>query len=59
MDEQEYVGLAQQEAERLAAERGWRTVRVLAPGAMMTMDHREDRLNLAVRDGRVERCWQG
>ncbi|MFJ9521686.1 I78 family peptidase inhibitor [Kitasatospora sp. NPDC101801] len=59
MDEQEYVGLTGAEAERLAAERGWRVVRVLAPEAMITMEYREDRLNLAVRDGRVERCWQG
>ncbi|KQV13332.1 MULTISPECIES: I78 family peptidase inhibitor [unclassified Kitasatospora] len=59
MDEQEYVGLAADEAERLAAERGWRVVRVLEPDAMITMEYREDRLNLTVRNGRVERCWQG
>ncbi|GAA1170791.1 hypothetical protein F4556_006090 [Kitasatospora gansuensis] len=59
MDEQEYVGLGQDQAERLAAEQGWRVVRVLAPEAMITMEYREDRLNLTVRDGRVERCWQG
>jgi hypothetical protein len=59
MDEQEYVGLGEAEAQRLAAEQGWRTVRVLAPGAVITMEYREDRLNLTVRNGRVERCWQG
>lgn len=59
MDEQEYLGLRQEAAERLAAEQGWRTVRVLAPGAIITMEYREDRLNLTVRDGLVERCWQG
>ncbi|BFV60268.1 I78 family peptidase inhibitor [Kitasatospora sp. CMC57] len=59
MDEQEYVGLGRDEAERLAAERGWRVVRVLAPDAVITMEYREDRLNLTVRDGRVERCWRG
>ncbi|MFI5530832.1 I78 family peptidase inhibitor [Kitasatospora sp. NPDC051853] len=59
MDEDEYLGLTGEQAERLAAERGWRTVRVLAPGALVTLEYREDRLNLQLRDGRVERCWQG
>ncbi|MFJ8046243.1 I78 family peptidase inhibitor [Kitasatospora sp. NPDC096147] len=59
MDEDAYTGLTREAAERLAAEQGWRTVRVLAPGALITLEYREDRLNLQVRDGLVERCWQG
>ncbi|WP_371478098.1 I78 family peptidase inhibitor [Kitasatospora sp. NBC_00315] len=55
----DFPGLPVGAARRLADERGWRVVRVLAPGAMMTMDHREGRLNLLVRDGVVERGWEG
>ncbi|GAA2237831.1 MULTISPECIES: I78 family peptidase inhibitor [Kitasatospora] len=63
MDEHEehvgYVGLPVKAAQDLAAERGWDVVRVLAPGDLITLEYREGRLNLAVRDGVVERCWAG
>ncbi|GAA3001067.1 I78 family peptidase inhibitor [Kitasatospora albolonga] len=59
MDEDEYLGLTAERARLLAAERGWSAVRVLEPGALITLEYREDRLNLQVRDGLVERCWQG
>ncbi|MBO8203127.1 I78 family peptidase inhibitor [Streptomyces smyrnaeus] len=54
-----YVGLAAQEAERRARERGWTTVRQLAPDAIITMEYVTGRLNLAVKDGQVVRCWPG
>ncbi len=54
-----YVGLAADQAERLARERGWTTVRSLPPGAVITMEYRFGRLNLEVRDGRVARAWKG
>ncbi|MEV4558510.1 I78 family peptidase inhibitor [Kitasatospora sp. NPDC049285] len=53
----DYLGLPEEPARALAAERGWRTVRVLAPGELVTMEYRSDRLNLTVRDGEVERAW--
>ena len=35
-------------------------VRVLPPGAMMTMDHRPDRLNVELDEaGRITRVWCG
>nr|WP_129838809.1 I78 family peptidase inhibitor [Streptomyces sp. RFCAC02] len=46
-------------AERRARERGWSRVRCLAPDAVVTMEFMPGRLNLAVRDGEVVRCWQG
>lgn len=55
----DYLGLPEEEARALAAERGWRTVRVVAPEALLTMEYRSDRLNLTVRDGAVERAWAG
>ncbi|MFI6036429.1 I78 family peptidase inhibitor [Streptomyces sp. NPDC051315] len=54
-----YVGLEAARAERLARERGWSTVRSLAPGTIITMEYRVGRLNLEVRDGRVARAWKG
>ncbi|WP_049574440.1 I78 family peptidase inhibitor [Streptomyces sp. SBT349] len=54
-----YVGLDADAAERQARERGWATVRRLAPDAVITMEHMPGRLNLAVREGSVVRCWQG
>jgi len=55
----DYRGLPVELARVLAAERGWRTVRELAPGALLTMEYRSDRINLTVRDGVVERAWAG
>ncbi|MFI6939704.1 I78 family peptidase inhibitor [Streptomyces sp. NPDC050418] len=54
-----YVGLDAQNAERRAREHGWNTVRTLPPGAIITMEYREGRLNLEVTDGAVTRCWKG
>ncbi|MDT0445675.1 hypothetical protein [Streptomyces johnsoniae] len=56
---EEYVGLDADAAERRAHGRGWPRVRRLAPDAIITMEHMPGRLNLAVRDGRVVRCWHG
>ncbi|MEU1422163.1 I78 family peptidase inhibitor [Kitasatospora sp. NPDC005751] len=58
-DAEGYAGLRVERARELAHRDGWTSVRVLQPGAMMTMDHREGRLNLVVRDGVVERSWEG
>ncbi|MFJ4684074.1 I78 family peptidase inhibitor [Streptomyces sp. NPDC091377] len=54
-----YVGLDEGPAERRAHERGWTTVRALPPGAIITMEYRQGRLNFEVRDGRVARAWKG
>lgn len=54
-----YVGLDATEAERLARERGWTTVRSLPPGAVITMEFRVGRLNFEVEDGTVKRAWKG
>lgn len=54
-----YVGLDSGAAERLARERGWSTVRSLAPGTVITMEYRVGRLNFEVKDGRVARSWKG
>jgi hypothetical protein len=53
------VGLDATEAERLARERGWPTVRSLPPGAIITMEFRVGRLNFEVKDGTVARAWKG
>ncbi|WP_225843587.1 hypothetical protein [Streptomyces albus] len=58
-DPESYVGLTAQEAERRARERGWTTVRQLEPDAIITMEYVVGRLNQAVRDGQVVRCWPG
>lgn len=58
-DPQSYVGLAAPAAERQARERGWTTVRVLPPGAIITMEYLVGRLNLEVDDDTVRRCWKG
>ncbi|MER6985031.1 I78 family peptidase inhibitor [Streptomyces carpinensis] len=54
-----YVGLEAGRAERVARERGWSTVRSLAPGTIITMEYRFGRLNFEVEDGRVARAWKG
>ncbi|MDX3801027.1 I78 family peptidase inhibitor [Streptomyces sp. AK04-3B] len=54
-----YVGLEAAQAERLARERGWSTVRSLEPGTIITMEYRFGRLNFEVRQGRVARAWKG
>ncbi|MFF2074327.1 I78 family peptidase inhibitor [Kitasatospora sp. NPDC058162] len=58
-DAEGYAGLRTERARELARRHGWASVRVLEPGQMITMEYREGRLNLAVRDGLVERSWEG
>ena len=58
-DTESYVGLPAEDAERRAYERGWTTVRQLEPDAIITMEFLVGRLNLAVKDGEVVRCWKG
>ncbi|WP_461029217.1 I78 family peptidase inhibitor [Streptomyces sparsus] len=54
-----YVGLSESAARELAESRGWSTVRVVEPDAMITMEYLEGRLNMTVSDGVVVRCWKG
>ncbi|URM91903.1 I78 family peptidase inhibitor [Streptomyces sp. MRC013] len=54
-----YVGLDHREAERRARSRGWTTVRTLPPGAVVTLEYLEGRINFEVRDHTVTRCWTG
>ncbi|MEU8919764.1 I78 family peptidase inhibitor [Kitasatospora sp. NPDC048545] len=58
-DAEGYAGLRVERARELARRHGWAAVRVLEPGELMTMEYRQGRLNLAVRDGVVERSWEG
>jgi hypothetical protein len=58
-DPERYVGLQAEEAERQAREHGWPTVRALPPDAIITMEFLSGRLNFAVQDGTVVRCWKG
>ncbi|MGS2587111.1 I78 family peptidase inhibitor [Streptomyces hebeiensis] len=58
-DPDSYVGLDAERAERRARERGWTTVRALAPGTIITMEFVVGRLNFEVDGGRVVRCWLG
>jgi hypothetical protein len=54
-----YVGLASAEAERMASERGWRTVRALPQGTIITMEFLQGRINFEVKDDTVTRSWIG
>ncbi|MFP3990308.1 proteinase inhibitor I78 [Streptomyces sp. E11-3] len=54
-----YVGLAAADAERRARTRGWSVVRAVPPGAFITMEFLEGRINFEVSDDIVTRCWQG
>jgi hypothetical protein len=54
-----YLGLAAQEAEDRASERGWTVVRALQPGTVITMEYMVGRLNFEVDGGKVIRCWHG
>ncbi|MBD0672576.1 I78 family peptidase inhibitor [Kitasatospora sp. NPDC091335] len=58
-DAEGYAGLRIERARELARRHGWASVRVLEPGELMTMEYRQGRLNLAVRNGVVERSWEG
>ncbi|MDQ0797194.1 I78 family peptidase inhibitor [Streptomyces sp. B1I3] len=54
-----YVGLDAGTAERQARERGWNTVRALAPGTVITMEFLGGRINFEVEASTVTRCWVG
>lgn len=54
-----YVGLSADTAEQRARERGWSTVRALAPGTVITMEFQSGRINFEVDGGVVRRCWTG
>ncbi|MEV5510071.1 I78 family peptidase inhibitor [Streptomyces orinoci] len=54
-----YLGLDAESAAALAREQGWRTVRSLPPGTVVTMEYVAGRLNFEVDGGRVRRCWKG
>ncbi|MET9294617.1 I78 family peptidase inhibitor [Streptomyces sp. NPDC003077] len=58
-DTDSYLGLSQEAAEKQARERGWRTVRSLPPGTIITMEYLGGRLNFEVDKGHVRRCWKG
>ncbi|MFF8609432.1 proteinase inhibitor I78 [Streptomyces sp. NPDC015346] len=57
--DESYVGLPSGRAEQLARDRGWRVVRSLPPGSIITMEYLEGRINFEVKDGTVTRCWLG
>ncbi|MEV6327225.1 I78 family peptidase inhibitor [Streptomyces sp. NPDC051909] len=54
-----YVGLTEEEAERLARIRGHHVVRALPPGSIITMEYLEGRINFEVEGGVVTRVWHG
>lgn len=54
-----YVGLTEEEAERLARIRGHSVVRSLPPGSIITMEYLEGRINFEVEHGVVTRVWLG
>ncbi|WP_069814283.1 I78 family peptidase inhibitor [Streptomyces sp. TP-A0874] len=58
-DTEAYVGQPVAEAEERARDRGWTTVRRLPPNAVVTMEFLAGRINFAVTDGEVVRCWTG
>ncbi|MFD3658057.1 I78 family peptidase inhibitor [Streptomyces sp. 24-1644] len=56
---QSYVGLDAAAAERQARARGWKTVRALPPGSIITMEFMKGRINFEVDRSAVTRCWVG
>ena len=54
----ELTGQPLADATAAAEAAGW-TVRAHETGAMLTMDFREDRMNLEHEDGVVRRAWVG
>jgi beta-glucosidase len=54
----ELVGRTLDDATQVVTEAGWQ-VRAFAPGAMLTMDYREDRMNLEHEGGTVTRAFVG
>lgn len=57
-EHEELVGKSLDEASGIATEAGWQ-VRAYPPGGMLTMDFRQDRMNLEHQDGVVLRAWVG
>lgn len=55
---EELIGQPLADATATAEAAGWQ-VRAFEPGAMLTMDFREDRINLEHEDGVVRRAWVG
>ncbi|EOT02875.1 hypothetical protein K530_16499 [Streptomyces noursei CCRC 11814] len=53
------MGLTQEAAEERARRQGWRTVRAVPPGAMLTMEYLVGRINFEVEGGAVVRSWRG
>jgi hypothetical protein len=58
-DPKEYVGLTVDEARELAGRHGWTRIRVLPPGALITMEYLVGRMNFEADGDRVVRCWTG
>ena len=58
-DPESYLGLPAEQAEAIAGQRGWTTVRMVAPDALVTLEYLVGRINFAVDGGRVVRCWIG
>lgn len=58
-DPHRYVGLPAEQAREQARAAGWTTVRVLPPGAVVTLEYLSTRLNMTADQGVVVRCWQG
>ncbi|MBD3931479.1 proteinase inhibitor I78 [Streptomyces chumphonensis] len=58
-DPESYAGMPVRAAEELARSRGWSTVRVLPPDAVITMEYLAGRLNFAAEDDTVLRSWKG
>ncbi|MFJ6216063.1 I78 family peptidase inhibitor [Streptomyces sp. NPDC092296] len=58
-DPEGYLGMAAEDAEATARRRGWTTVRVVPPGAVVTLEYLIGRINFAADQGRVVRCWIG
>ena len=54
----ELTGQTLADATTLAEADGWQ-VRAYEPGATLTMDFREDRMNLEHADGVVRQAWVG
>lgn len=58
-DPESYLGLSVGRAEEVARERGWTTVRVVPPNALITLEYLVGRINFAAEGDRVVRCWTG
>jgi hypothetical protein len=56
-----YLGLDEKEAGAMADKAGvkWRVIEVDGESRPVTMDHRPDRMNFAIKDGKIIRVTQG